>query len=159
MNQPPGEEPEWLYEYQAGSPGNTPPTEEAEALDPFTALGLNPLLTDISADATGVMALPDWSAVFATQNLLDHLSFGIADRPDAFEQCLYDALCRAKLEFTLAGRSQRAVPFYYPTESEHLHLALVIHDEFRPPAAVLGLVEDFPTERENPHGQALALGL
>jgi hypothetical protein len=117
--------------------------EEAEALDPFEVLGLDPLLADVSPDATGIMAEPAWSAVFATQNLLDHLGLGIADKLEVYEQRLYDVIWRAKLELDLVGHPQRLVPFYYHTDRADLCLALVVRDEFQPPAAVIGLAEDF----------------
>ncbi len=117
--------------------------ETEEALDPFEVLSLDPLLADVSLDATGILAEPAWSAVFATLNLLDHLNLGIADKPEVYEQRLYDAICRAKLELDLVGHPERVVPFHYHTESTDLRLALVIRDEFHPPAAVIGLAEDF----------------
>ena len=117
--------------------------EVAEALDPFDVLGLDPLLADVSPDATGILSGPAWSAVFATQNLLNHLGHGIADKPEVYEQRLYDVICRAKLELDLVGHPERVVPFYYHTETTDLRLALVIRDEFQPPAAVIGLAEDF----------------
>ena len=117
--------------------------EVAEALDPFEVLGLNPLLADVSPDATGILSEPAWSAVFATQNLLNHLSLGIADKLEVYEQRLYNVIWRAKLELDLVGHPQRIVPFYYHTETADLRLALVVRDEFQPPAAVIGLAEDF----------------
>ncbi len=117
--------------------------EEAEALNPFDVLGLDPLLADVSPDATGIMAEPAWSAVFATQNLLDHLGLGIADKQEVYEQHLYDVIWRAKLELDLVGHPQCVVPFYYHTDRAGLRLALVVRNEFQPPAAVIGLAEDF----------------
>jgi len=117
--------------------------EEAEVPDPFEVLGLNPLLADVTPDATGIMSGPAWSAVFATQNLLDHLGLGIADKLDVYEQRLYDVIWQAKLELDLVGHLEPVVPFYFHTETADLHLALVIQDEFQPPTAVICLAEDF----------------
>lgn len=126
--------------------------EEPGVLDPFDLLGLNPLLADVSSDATGIMMEPAWSAVFATQNLLDHLGFGVADQQESYEQRLYDVICRARLELELVGPPGRLVPFYYHTDRANLRLALIVREEFLPPAAVIGLAEDFPlTEREKKH--------
>jgi hypothetical protein len=117
--------------------------ESTDALDPFEILGLDPLLTDVSADATGILSEPAWSAVFATQNLLDHLGLGIADRLELYEQQLYNVICRARLELDLVGHPERVVPFYYHTDTSDLRLELVIRNEFQPPAAVIGLADDF----------------
>jgi hypothetical protein len=117
--------------------------EKAKALDPFEVLGLDPLLTDVSPDATGILSGAAWSAVFATYNLLDLLSLGTADGPEVYEGHLYNVIYRARLELELVGHPQRIVLFYYHTESADLRLALVIRDEFQPPAAVIGLAEDF----------------
>jgi hypothetical protein len=117
--------------------------ESTATLDPFEVLGIDPLLADVSPDATGILSEPAWSAVFATQNLLDHLGLGIADLPEKYEQHLYNVICRARLELDLVGHPERVVPFYYHTDTADLRLALVIRNEFQPPAAVIGLAEDF----------------
>jgi hypothetical protein len=117
--------------------------EADKALDPFEVLSLDPLLTDVSPDATGILSEPAWSAIFATQNLLDHLGLGLADRTEVYEQHLYNVIWRAKLELDLLDHPERVIPFYYHTETADLRLALVIQDEFQPPAAVIGLAEDF----------------
>ncbi|HEX7568029.1 MAG TPA: hypothetical protein VF355_05625 [Anaerolineaceae bacterium] len=117
--------------------------EGTDALDPFEVLGFDPLLADVSSDATGILSEPDWSAVFATQNLLDQLRLGIADLPEMYEQHLYNVICRARLELDLVGHPERVVPFYYHTDTADLRLALVIRNEFQPPAAIIGLAEDF----------------
>lgn len=117
--------------------------KKADASDPFEVLGLDPLLADVTPDATGIMAEPAWSAVFATQNLLDHLGIGIDNKSEIYEQRLYDVIWRAKLELDLVGHPERVVTFFFQIEISDLHLALVIRNEFRPPAAVLGLAVDF----------------
>ncbi len=117
--------------------------EENKVLDPLDVLGLDPLLIDVSADATGIMAGPAWSAVFATQNLLDTLGFGFAAKLDVYEQHLFNVIWRARLELDLVGHPEHEVLFYYHTDRADLRLALVIRADFQPPAAVIGLVEDF----------------
>ncbi len=117
--------------------------DEDKILDPLDVLGLDPLLIDVSADATGIMAGPAWSAVFATQNLLDTLGFGFAAKLDVYEQHIFNVICRARLELDLVNHPERVIPFYYHTDRADLHLALVIRADFQPPAAVIGLVEDF----------------
>jgi hypothetical protein len=124
---------DWEYVYEEG----------VDALDPFEVLGLDPLLADVSADGTGILSEPAWSAVFATQNLLDHLGLGVADLPEMYEQHLYDVICRARLELDLVGHPEHVIPFYYHTDTADLRLALVVRNEFHPPAAVIGLAEDF----------------
>lgn len=119
------------------------PTEAAEGLDPFLVLGLDPLLADMSPEATGLLSEPAWSAIFATQNLLDHLGLGIAEKTEVYEQHLYNVIWRAKLELELCDHLECFVRFYYHTESADLRVVLVIRNEFHPPAAVIGLVEDF----------------
>jgi hypothetical protein len=118
-------------------------TEKAKVLDPFEVLGLDPLLADVSPDATGIMSGPAWSAVFATHNLLDLLSLGTADRPEVYEGHLYNVICRARLELDLVSHAESVVRFYFHTETADLRLALVIRDEFQPHAAVIGLADDF----------------
>jgi hypothetical protein len=61
--------------------------------------------------------------------------------------------CYARFELNLIDNQEKYVPFYYHTERADLFLALGIRKEFKPPAAVIGLEEDFrPTERENKYG-------
>ena len=123
--------------------GDSACAEKAKVLDPFEVLGLDPLLADVSPDATGIMSGPAWSAVFASHHLLDLLSLGTADRPEVYEGHLYNIICRARLELDLVGHPESEVRFFYHTETSDLRLALVIRDEFQPPAAVIGLADDF----------------
>jgi hypothetical protein len=117
--------------------------EAAVALNTFEVLGLDPLLADLSPDATGILSESAWSAVFATQDLLDHLGIGVADKQEVYEQQLYDVICLARLELNQVGHQEQFVPFHYHTERADMHLALVIRKEFKPPVAVIGLAEDF----------------
>ena len=117
--------------------------EKIRTLDPSDVLGLDPLLVNVSAEATGILAKPAWSAVFATRNLLDHLGHCNPEKMEAYEQHIYNIIWQARLELDLASQRGCFIPFYYHTESIDLHLALVIRNEFQPPAAVIGLAEDF----------------
>ena len=117
--------------------------EKIKTIDPTEVLGLDPLLANVSPEATGILAKPAWSAVFATQNLLDHLGHNNIEMLEAYEQHVYNIIWQARLELDLARHRGCFVPFYYHTECTDLHLALVIRNEFQPPAAVIGLAEDF----------------
>jgi hypothetical protein len=117
--------------------------EGAHKLDPLDVLSLDPFLADVSSDATGILSGPAWTAVCATQNLLDHLGVGVADKQEVYEQQLYDVICLARLELDQVGHQEQFVPFHYHTERADMHLALVIRKEFKPPVAVIGLAEDF----------------
>jgi hypothetical protein len=127
--------------------------EAALALNPFEVLGLDPLLVDLSPDATGILSERAWSAVFATHNLLDHLGVGVADKQEVYEQQLYDVVCHARLELDLLSNKEKFVPFSNHTERADLRVVLVVRNKFRPPAAAIGLAANFrPTERENNYG-------
>jgi hypothetical protein len=120
-----------------------PWSETCQVLDPFELLGIDPRLADFSPDASGILSEPAWSAVFITQNLFDHLSFGIGEKSEVYEQQLFDVLCRARFDLELLCQPQRMIPFYYHTESTDLHPVFLIRDDVQPPAAVIGLAEDF----------------
>ena len=124
--------------------------EAAIAHNPFEVLGLDPLLADLSPDATGILSEPVWSAVFATQDLVDHLGIGSADNPEVYERHLLNVICRNMLELDLFSNKEKFVPFSNHTERADLRLVLVVKNKFKPPAAVIGLAANFrPTEREN----------
>jgi hypothetical protein len=134
---------------QNGGPDYNNEMQKAEILNPIEVLGIDPLLMDVSAEATGILAKPAWLAVFATRNLLDHLGLGNTNMLETYEQHIYNIIWQARLELDLVSHPEHFIPFYYHTESTDLYLALVIRNEFQPPAAVIGLAEDFyPTERE-----------